>query len=176
MGATVYKIPKGSNVSFNSYGDLYVDNNGVMHRAIGGWSNALSKMCIDHSKKNPGESFSAPTRASLDFLNLSGGDPVPAVIAGENGGVVVAWAEYSAGGAKTVKASFYDPGARRWTIYTIDPAAGFSTAPNSYCVAMARTATDVYGIWKGGNGRIMLFVKPSSGISLALSSPNGGES
>ncbi|TRZ87340.1 hypothetical protein D4R89_09820 [bacterium] len=176
LGATAYKIPKGSSVSFNSYGDLYVDSNGVMHRAIGGWSNALAKMCIDHSEKRPGGGFSTPTRPSLDFLNLRGGDPVPTVIASENGGAVVAWAEYNADGSKAVKASFYDPGARSWAIYTIDPAAGFSTAGNSYRVAMARTATDVYGIWKGGNGHIMLFVMPSSGVSLALSSPNGGES
>jgi hypothetical protein len=176
MGATAYRTPKGPNVSFNSYGDLYVDDNGVMHRAMGGWSNALSKMCIDHSKKIPGGSFSAPTRASLDFLNLSGGDPVPVVIAGENGGVVVAWAEYGASGAKAVKASFYDPGTKKWTIYTIDPAAGFSTTANAYRVALARTATYAYGIWKGGHGHMMLFVVPTSGASLSLTSPNGGES
>ncbi len=175
MGATVYKIPKGPGVSFNSYGELYVDHNGVMHRAIGGWSNALAKMCIDHSKKSPGGSFSTPTRASLDFLNLSGGDPVPAVVASENGGVVVAWAQYSAGAIKVVKASLYDPTTKRWTIYTIDPAAGFSTAANAYRVALARTSTDVYGIWEGADGHLRLFIMPVSGTSLSVTSPNGGE-
>ena len=176
MGATVYKIPKGPGVSVNGYGELYVDNNGVMHRAIGGWSNSLAKMCIDYSKKNPDGNFSTPTRPSLDFLNLGGGDPVPAVIAGENGGAVVAWAEVSASGAKAVKASIYDPSTRKWTIYTIDPAAGFPSSANAYRVAMARTSTDAYGIWKGGNGHLMLFIMPAGGIYLALTSPNGGES
>ncbi|HEX2695279.1 MAG TPA: Ser-Thr-rich GPI-anchored membrane family protein [Acidobacteriota bacterium] len=176
MGATVFKIPKGPNVNVNGYGELYVDNNGVMHRAIGGWNSSLLKMCIDHSKKSPGGNFSTPTRPSLDFMNLSGGDPVPAVIADENGGVVVAWAEYSAGGAKVVKASIYNPSTKSWKIYTIDPAAGFPTSANAYRVAMAKTAADVYGIWKGGNGHLMLFIMPSSGTSIALTSPNSGES
>ncbi len=176
MGGTIFRAPKGPNVSFNSYGDMYVDDNGVWHRAMGGWSNALQKMCIDHSKKLPGGNFLASTRASLDFLNLKGGDPVPVVIADENGGVVVAWAEYSASGAKQVKASFYDPATKRWTINTIDPAAGFSTSSNAYRVALTRSSTFVYGIWKGGNGHMMLFVVPTSGTSIALTSPNGGES
>jgi hypothetical protein len=176
MGGTIYRAPKGLNVSFNSYGDMYVDDNGVWHRAMGGWSNALQKMSIDHSKKLPGGNFLASTRASLDFLNLSGGDPVPVVIADENGGVIVAWAEYSASGAKQVKASFFDPATKKWTINTIDPAAGFATTANAYRVAMTRSSAFVYGIWKGGNGHMMLFVVPTSGISLALTSPNGGES
>lgn len=176
MGGTIYRAPKGPNVSFNSYGDMYVDDNGVWHRAMAGWSNALQKMCIDHSKKIPGGVFQASTRASLDFLNLIGGDPVPVVIADENGGVVVAWAEYGPGAVKAVKASTYNPATKRWTIYTIDPAAGFSTAPNAYRVAMTRSATYVYGVWKGGNGHMMLFVVPISGTSVALTSPNGGES
>jgi hypothetical protein len=57
MGGTIYRAPKGLNVSFNSYGDMYVDDNGVWHRAMGGWSNALQKMSIDQFEEAPGREF-----------------------------------------------------------------------------------------------------------------------
>jgi hypothetical protein len=174
--SNMVRLPKRSDCNVNGYGDVYVDRQGAVHRSIGGYSNALGKMCIDHTKKPVGGSFTTPTRASLGFLDIKDGDPVPAVVAGEDGRTVVAWGQIGTDGSNTVKGSFYDPDTRSWTIYTIDPAAGVPVQPNSYRVALTRTDTEVYGIWRGADGHIHLFAMPISGISLALSSPNGGES
>ncbi len=173
--ATKVKIPKLSGSNVNGYGDLYVDHNGVVHRSIGGYSNALHRMCIDDARKPVGGAF-AVTRPSLGFLpQLSNMDPVPAVAAAENGGAVVAWGEVDATGANLVKASIYDPKVRSWSIYTIDPAAGIPDKPNNYRVAMTRTATNFYGVWRGADTHIHLFSMPLSGASLSVTSPNGGE-
>ena len=173
--ADTMKIPKRSDNNVSGYGDLYVDRNGVVHRSIGGYSNALGKMCIDHSKKPVGGAFTMPTRPSLSFMDLSHCDPVPSVVASEDGRVIVAWGEISASGANQVKASFYDPGLRTWSIYTIDPAAGITDKPNAYRVAMTRTSTHIYGVWRGADGHIHLFSLPISGASLSVTNPNGGE-
>jgi hypothetical protein len=158
--ASRVKLPKSADCSLNGYGDLYVDRNGVVHRSIGAWSNALQKMAIDHTKKPVGGSFQTPTRPSIVFLNVKQGDPVPAVVAGEDGKVVVAWGQIGTDGSNTVQASFYDPGTRAWSIYTIDPAAGIPTQPNAYCVAMTRSDTEMLGLWRGSNGNLKLFVVP----------------
>jgi len=154
------KLPKRADCNVNGYGDLYVDRNGVVHRSIGGWSNAQQKMCIDHTKKPVGGSFETPTRASITFLDLGGGDPVPAVVASESGQIVVAWGQIGADGSNTVQASFYDPSSDEWTLNTIDPAAGIPTKPNAYRVAMTRTDMDLYGVWRASTGRLHLFVLP----------------
>jgi hypothetical protein len=154
------KLPKSADCSVNGYGDLYVDRNGVVHRSIGSWSSAVRKMCIDHTKSPVGGSFETPTRASIVFLDISEGDPVPAVVAGEDGKVVVAWGQIGSDGSNAVMASFYDPGTLAWSIYTIDPAAGIPTTPNSYRVAMTRTDTHMFGVWRGSNGYLKLFVLP----------------
>ena len=156
------KLPKAEDCNVNGYGDLYVDRYGVVHRSIGGWSNAEEKMCIDHTRKPVGGSFTVPTRASLGFLNLKAGDPVPAVVAREDGRTVVAWGQIGADG-NTVKASFFDPDRNAWSLNTIDPAAGIPTSPNSYRVAITRTDTHVYGAWRGGNEHLKLFVMPIDG-------------
>jgi PKD repeat protein len=157
------KIPKGSGTNVNGYGDLYVDRNGVVHRAIGGWSNTLQKMCIDHSKKPPGGSFSVPTRPSLGFLTLANCDPVPCVVAAEDGTTIVAWGQVGPDGSNRVKASFYDPVSRTWTLNTIDPAAGIPLKENAYRVAVTRTDTHMFGVWRGSNGYLKLFVLPIDG-------------
>jgi FG-GAP-like repeat/FG-GAP repeat len=154
------KLPKAEDCDVNGYGDLYVDRYGAVHRSIGGWSNAQQKMCIDHTRKPVGKNFLTPTRASLGFLYLTAGDPVPAVVAREDGKAVVAWGEIGSGGSNTVKASFYDPDRGAWSVYTVDPAAGIPTTPNSYRVAVTRTDTHVYGVWRGGNGHLKLLVMP----------------
>jgi FG-GAP-like repeat len=158
--ATMVKLPKAEDCDVNGYGDLYVDRYGAVHRSIGGWSNAARAMCIDHTKKPVGGRFSTPTRASVGFLALKEGDPVPAVVAREDGKAVVAWGQIGSDGSNTVKASFYDPDSGAWSIYTIDPAAGILTSPNSYRVAMTRTDTHIYGVWRGGNGHLKLLVVP----------------
>jgi hypothetical protein len=154
------KLPKSADCSVNGYGDLYVDRNGVVHRSIGSWSNAVQKMCIDHTKSPVGGSFETPTRASIVFLDIKDGDPVPTVVAGEDGKVVVAWGQIGSDGSNTVMASFYDPGTLAWSTYTIDPAAGIPTNPNSYRIAMTRTDTHMFGVWRGSNGYLKLFVLP----------------
>ena len=158
--ANSVKLPKSADCSVNGYGDLYVDRNGVVHRSIGSWSSAVRKMCIDHTKSPGGGSFETPTRASIVFLDIKEGDPVPAVVAGEDGKVVVAWGQIGSDGSNAVMASFYDPGTLAWSIYTIDPAAGIPTTPNSYRVAMTRTDTHMFGVWRGSNGYLKLFVLP----------------
>jgi PKD repeat protein len=161
--ANTVKLPKRADCNANGYGDLYVDHGGVVHRSIGGWSNAVQKMCIDHTKKPAGGSFQTPTRASIGFLNLKEGDPVPAVVASENGQVIVAWGQIGSDGSNTVKASFYDPDKRAWSLSTIDPAAGIPLAPNSYRVALTRTDTEMFCVWRGGNGHLKLMVMPLDG-------------
>ena len=156
------KIPKGPGSTLNGFGEIYVDRNGVVHRSIGGWSGSLQKMCIDHSKKLPGGSFSVPTRASIDFLDLAACDPVPAVVAGEDGTAVVAWGQVRTDGSNEVKASFYDPIRETWNLTTVDPAAGIPAKEGAYRVAMTRTDTDLYGVWRANNGQLMLFVMPIS--------------
>ena len=158
--ASKVKIPKGPELTLNGFGEIYVDRNGVVHRSIGGWSGPLQKMCIDHSKKLPGGSFSVPTRASIDFLDLGHCDPVPAVVAAEDGTAVVAWGQVGTDGSNEVKASFYDPVRRTWTLNTVDPAAGIPEQEGAYRVAMTRTDTDLYGVWRASTGHLMLFVMP----------------
>jgi subtilase family serine protease len=94
------------------------------------------------------------------FLDIKDGDPVPTVVAGEDGKVVVAWGQIGSDGSNTVMASFYDPGTLAWSTYTIDPAAGIPTNPNSYRIAMTRTDTHMFGVWRGSNGYLKLFVLP----------------
>jgi PKD repeat protein len=154
------KIPKGAGTDVNGYGDLYVDRNGVVHRSIGGWSNSQRKMCIDHAEKPAGGNFKTPTRASVGFLDLEEGDPVPAVTASEDGKVVVAWGQISKGGSNTVRASFYDPETRVWSVYTVDPAAGIPASSNSYRVAVTRTDSRVYIVWRGGDRHLQLATMP----------------
>jgi hypothetical protein len=175
MNGTTYKTPKASDVDANTYGDLYVDHNGVVHRAIGSYSNSKSKLAIDYSQKAPGGSFSAITRPSIDFLwDLSwSSDAVPTVVANEDGRVVVAWGEVRSG-ANLVRASLYDPRTHAWSVSTVDPAAGIPDSPNSYRVAMTSNHTNIYGVWRGGNGNMKLFIMPI-GSALAVTSPNGGE-
>ena len=154
------KIPTAPGCDVNGYGDLYVDRNGVVHRSIGGWSNAQRKMCIDHAEKPAGGNFKIPTRASVGFLDITDGDPVPAVAASEDGQAVVAWGQVGPGGANTVRASFYDPDTRAWSVYTVDPAAGIPRAANAYRVAITRTDTRVYMVWRGGNHHLQLVNMP----------------
>jgi hypothetical protein len=154
------KIPKGPGLSLNGFGEIYVDRNGVVHRSIGGWSGTLEKMCIDHTKKLPGGSFSVPTRASLDFLNLGACDPVPAVVAAEDGSAIVAWGQVKKDGSNEVMASFYDPDTKTWSLTTVDPAAGIPASEGAYRVAMTRTETDLYGVWRASTGHLHLFVIP----------------
>ncbi len=85
---------------------------------------------------------------------------MPAVVASEDGRVIVAWGQIGSDGSNTVQASFYDPGTRAWSIYTIDPAAGIPTTPNAYRVAMTRTDTQMFGVWRGSNSYLKLFVLP----------------
>lgn len=157
------KIPKGQGSTVSGFGDLYVDRNGVVHRAFAGWSPVHQKLCIDHSKKVPGGAFSEPTRPSLGFLTLGDCDPVPAVVAAENGSAVVAWGLIGADGSNRVEASQYDPVGNRWTLTTIDPAAGVPHGANAYRVAVTRTDTHLYGVWRGSGARLRLFVMPIGG-------------
>jgi PKD repeat protein len=158
--SNMVKLPKASDCDVNGYGDLYVDREGVVHRSIGGYSNARRKMCIDHTKKPVGGNFSIPTRPSIDFLDIEGGDPVPAVTASEDGQVVVAWGQIGPNGSNTVKASFYDPDKHAWTLYTVDPAAGIPKSENSYRVAITRTDERVYLVWRGANRHLQLVNMP----------------
>jgi chitodextrinase/predicted DNA-binding WGR domain protein len=173
--ASTIKIPKGSGTDVNGYGDLYVDRNGVVHRAIGGWSKTQQKMCIDHSKKLPGGSFSVPTRPSIGFLALANCDPVPCVAAAEDGTTIVAWGQVGADGSNQVKASFYDPDGNAWTLTTVDPAAGVPLKPNAYRVAVTRTDTHMFGVWRGSNGHLKLFVLPIDGSGPPPPPPEGGD-
>lgn len=161
--ASRIKLPKSSDLNVNGYGDVYVDWNGVVHRSIGGWSSKQQRMCIDHSKKSPEGAFSTPTRPSIGFLSLANCDPVPAVVAGEDGTVIVAWGQVGTDGSNQVKASFYDAGEDKWTLTTVDPAAGIPLKENAYRVALTRTNSEVLGVWRGSNGHLMLFVQALDG-------------
>ncbi len=160
--ADMVKLPKKADCDVNGYGELYVDHKGVVHRSIGGWSNAKQKMCLDHTKKPVGRSFETPTRPSIGFLNVWT-DPMPVVVANEDGVVIVAWGEIGSNGSNMVKASFYDPGKRTWSLYTIDQAAGVPTVHYGYRVALTRTDTKLYGVWRGSNGHIILLVSGLDG-------------
>ena len=158
--ASRVRIPKGPGTTLNGFGELYVDSNGVVHRSIGGWSGSLEKMCIDHTKKLPGGSFSTPTRASLDFLDLGACDPVPAVVAGEDGSAVVAWGHVKKDGSNEVLASLYNPDTKKWNLTTVDPDAGIPAREGAYRVALTRTDTELYGVWRAATGHLNLFVMP----------------
>jgi len=161
--ASKVKIPKNSDTNVNGYGDVYVDRDGVVHRSIGGWSSTQRKMCINHSKKAPDGSFAEPTRPSIGFLSLANCDPVPSVVAGEDGTAIVAWGQVGTDGSNQVKASFYDPAEAKWTLTTVDPAAGIPLKENAYRVALTRTDAQMLGVWRGSNGHLMLFVLPIDG-------------
>ena len=163
--ASKIMIPKGVGLNVTGYGDLYVDHRGGVHRSIGGWSSKQQKMCIDHSKKAPGGSFSIPTRPSLGFLSLENCDPVPAVVAAEDGTAIVAWGQVGTDGSNSVKASFYDPDEHTWTLKTVDPNAGIPLKENAYRVALTRTDSQVFCVWRGGNGHLKLMILPLDGTS-----------
>jgi len=158
--ASKVRIPKGPGATLNGFGELYVDGNGVVHRSIGSWSGSLQKMGIDHTKKPAGGSFSVPTRASLDFLDLGACDPVPDVVAAEDGSAVVAWGHVKKDGSNEVMASFYNPATKTWTLRTIDPAAGIPAREGAYKVSMTRTDQELYGVWRAATGHLHLFVMP----------------
>jgi len=173
--ASRIRIPKAPDVDLNGYGDLYVDRNGVVHRAIGAWCPAAGKMSIDHSKKLPGGAFSTPTRASLSPISFATvNDSPPTVVAVEDGRVVVAWGGVWADGSNKVQASFYDPSRGAWSLATVDPAAGVPQAENAYRPALTRTDSHVYGVWRAADRHLQLLVMPI-GSSIEVSSPDGGE-
>jgi len=157
------KLPKGPSITLNGYGEIFVDHKGVVHRSIGAWSSYEKHLCIDHSRKPPGGSFSVPTRPSINFLNLAHCDPVPAVVAAEGGQTIVAWGQVATNGANSVKASFYDPDKHTWTLATVDPDAGIPARENAYRVALTRTDTNLFLVWRGGNGHLKLLVLPLDG-------------
>jgi len=156
---TMKKIPKAEGCDVNGYGELYVDRYGVVYRTIAGWNNAAEKMPLDLAKRPVGAGFETPTRPSLEFLNGEM-EPMPVVVAREDGKAVVAWGEIGADGSNTVKASFYDPDQRAWSLATIDQAAGIPKGCYSYRIALTRTDTHIFGAWRGGEGQIKLFVMP----------------
>jgi hypothetical protein len=101
-----------------------------------------------------------PTRASIDFLDLGACDPVPDVVAAEDGSAVVAWGHVKEDGSNEVMASFYNPATQTWDLTTIDPAAGIPAKEGAYRVAMARTETELYGVWRAATGHLHLIVIP----------------
>jgi hypothetical protein len=101
-----------------------------------------------------------PTRASIDFLDLAPSDPVPAVVAAEDGSAIVAWGQNGTDGSNKVKASLYDPDTKRWNLTTVDPDAGIPAREGAYRVAMTRTDTNLYGVWRDATGHLNLFVMP----------------
>jgi hypothetical protein len=81
-------------------------------------------------------------------------------VAAEDGTAIVAWGQVGTDGSNEVKASFYDPVRGTWTLNTVDPVAGIPEREGAYRVAMTRTDTDLYGVWRASNGHLMLFVMP----------------
>jgi len=158
--ASKVKIPKGPGVTLNGFGEIYVDRNGVVHRSIAGWSGSLQKLCIDHTKMLRGGSFSVPTRPSYDFLDLGACDPVPAMVAAEDGSAIVAWGHVKKDGSNEVMASLFDPITNSWNLTIVDPAAGIPAREGAYRVAMTRTDTNLYGVWRASSGRLNLFAIP----------------
>lgn len=164
-------VPMASDVSHNAFGDLFVDENGRVHRPIATWTRR-SSVSIDYSYKNLNGSFTTPTRPSVNDL-VTELDSIPAVAVAPTGHVFVSYRDYVGGNTVTYLSILIDG---TWTKYVIDPACG-TTYNQHYKTALTATDQGVFGLWRAGNGTIMLGVgsveTPSA--SVRVSSPDGME-
>jgi hypothetical protein len=169
--ATTLFIPLASDVSHNAFGDLFVDENGRVHRPIATWTKR-SSVGVDYSYKNLNGSFTTPTRPSVGDL-VTKLDSNPSVAVAPTGHVFVSFRDFVGGNTVTYLSILNDG---TWTKYVIDPSCG-TTYNQHYKTSMTATAQGVYGLWRAANGTIMLgvgAVTPPS-ASVTVTSPNGME-
>jgi hypothetical protein len=169
--ATTLFIPMASDVSHNAFGDLFVDENGGVHRPIATWTRR-STVSIDYSYKSLNGSFTTPTRPSVDDL-ITKLDSNPAVAVAPSGQVFVSYRDLVGGNVVTYLSILNDG---TWTKYIIDPAGG-TTYNQHYKTALTATSKGVYGLWRASTGEIMLGVGTAStpSASVTVTSPNGME-
>lgn len=168
--ATVF-IPMASDVSHNAFGDLFVDETGRVHRPIATWTKRAS-VSIDYSYKNPGGSFTTPTRPSVGDL-VTKLDSNPSIAVAPTGQVFVSFRDY-VGGNTVTYLSILDDG--KWTKYIVDPLCG-TTYNQFYKTSLTATNAGVYGLWRMSTGQFMLGVgtAPPPSASITVTSPNGME-
>jgi len=169
--ATTQFIPLASDVTHNAFGDLFVDEDGRVHRPIATWTKR-SSVSIDYSYKNLNGSFTTPTRPSVGDL-VTELDSNASVAVAPAGQVFVSFRDY-VGGNTVTYLSILDDGT--WTKYIVDPGCG-TTYNQHYKTSMTATAAGVYGLWRAGTGEFMLgvgIVLPPS-ASVTVTSPNGME-
>jgi hypothetical protein len=170
--AETLSIPKASDVLHNAFGDLFVDEGGRVHRAIGTWTQRQS-IAMDYSYRNVNGAFTTPTRPSIGDLETEL-DTNPSVAADSTGRIFVSYYDF-VGEAVVVYLSVLQDGT--WSKYVVDPNAGSSYDQN---IKTSLTATEngVYGVWRSATNEAILgeipLTPPSS--SVAVTSPNGGES
>ena len=169
--ATTLFIPLASDVSHNAFGDLFVDENGRVHRPIATWTKR-STVSIDYSYKNLNGSFTTPTRPSVDDL-VTKLDSNPSVAVAPTGQVFVSFRDF-VGGKIVTYLSILNDGT--WTKYVVDPSCG-TTYNQHYKTSLTATAQGVYGLWRAANGTIMLGVGATTppSASVTVTSPNGME-
>jgi len=169
--ATTLFIPLASDVTHNAFGDLFVDENGRVHRPIATWTKR-SSVSIDYSYKNLNGSFTTPARPSVGDL-VTKLDSNPSVAVAPTGQVFVSFRDF-VGGNTVTYLSILDGGT--WTKYVVDPASG-TTYNQFYKTSLTATAAGVYGLWRAASGTFMLGVRavtpPSA--SVTVTSPNGME-
>jgi len=150
--ARTYAIPYAKGITHNGFGDLHVDENGRVHRAIATWS-SRKKITIDYSYRDEGGNFKSPTRPSIGEL-AGGGYHWPAVTSDRLGRVYVSYLD-----EVNKKSALYLSVLERgvWTKYLIDPA-----TQNGYNGFIKPTLdsipSNVYGIYRNSSGKLILGV------------------
>jgi hypothetical protein len=169
--ARTYTIPYAKGISHNAFGDLHVDENGRVHRAIATWS-SRQKVTIDYSYRDVGKYFTSPTRPSIGEL-AGGGYHWAAVTSDHLGRVYVSYLD-EVSNKSVLYLSVLDRGV--WTKFTVDPAT--QNGYNGFIKpTLDSTLTNVYGVYRSSSGKLILGVlkldAPASSITVAY--PNSTE-
>lgn len=169
--ARTYTIPYAKGISHNAFGDLHVDENGRVHRAIATWS-SRQKVTIDYSYRDVGKYFTSPTRPSIGEL-AGGGYHWAAVTSDHLGRVYVSYLD-EVSNKSVLYLSVLDRGV--WTKFTVDPATQYGY--NGFIKpTLDSTLTNVYGIYRSSSGKLILGVLKldAQASSITVAYPNSTE-
>jgi hypothetical protein len=161
-------VPRASGVVMDGVGNIFVDPFGKVHRTI-----CSSLSTIDYTSKPSGASgaWDVPVRTHSGFLNTPE-DSWASLTTDSLGRVLVAFADGATpGNYPNLYLSVLDQGI--WTKITVSTSAGLSSFRQPSLVSAAGR---LFMLWRESSGQLYLATTPDNFSSLALVSPNGGES
>jgi len=166
--ASTLIVPRASGVVMNGVGNIFVDPFGKVHRTL-----CSSLSTIDYSSKPSGASgaWAMPTRPSKGFLKTPE-DSWAGLTTDSCGRVLVAFADgTTSSDYPNLYLSVLEQGV--WTKTTISTSAGLNNFRQPSLVA---GGGKLFMLWRESSGQLYLATTPDSCGSLAIVSPNGGES